>query len=85
MLSPNLNLTVPRDLWDALAIETSGAFADSYLSGAELYDSKLLPWTHIGWTRLRDSKAAMWVFRQKGVTLVEPPYFTDKRQAETRG
>lgn len=72
---PNLPVTVDRDFYDAMASATSEPYADSYLSGAELYAGKLLPMTHIAWDRLRENPRAMRVISDAGVKLVEPPYF----------
>lgn len=76
---PKLPVTVDRDFYNAVARATSEAFADSYLSGAELYAGKLLPRTHIAWERLKENGAAMRVMNQQCVKLIEPPYFDPAR------
>ncbi|WP_312128117.1 hypothetical protein [Brevundimonas sp.] len=82
---PKLPVTVDYDFYAAMAAATSAEYADSYLSGAELYRGKLLPRTHIAWERLKDSTAAMGVIRKHGVTLREPPYFTADRMDQLQG
>lgn len=76
---PKLPVTVDVDFYTAMARATSEAFADSYLSGAELYAGRLLPRTHIAWERLRENGAAMKVMNQQCVKLIEPPYFDAAR------
>lgn len=74
---PKLPVTVDYDFYAAIAKATSEAFADSYLSGAEMYAGKLLPRTHIAWDRLRENQSVARVLNQQCVKLVEPPYFTE--------
>ena len=76
---PNLPVTVDRDFYNAIAMATRESFADSYLSGADLYQGKLLPVTHIAWERLLENQAAMAVMARMGVKLVEPPYYDPAR------
>jgi hypothetical protein len=72
---PNLPVTVDRDFYDAMAQVCTEPFADSYLSGAELYQGILLPRTHKAWERLIENRAAMDVIRRSRITLREPPHF----------
>lgn len=76
---PKLPVTVDYEFYAAVAKATSEAFADSYLSGAEHVSGRLLPRTHIAWTRLRENSAAMRVMNQHCVKLIEPPYFDPAR------
>ena len=72
---PSLPVTVEYDFYHAMAVGTSEAFADSYLSGAELHRGILLPRTHKAWERISDSWAARQVLREQKVVLKEPPFF----------
>lgn len=74
-LRPRLPLTVDMDLWKAVAEATSGAYADSYLSGADHYQGRLLPRTQTAWMRLKDNRFAMHVLNSMGVNLIKPPAF----------
>ena len=82
---PNLPVTVDYDFHLAMAKAVTPEFADSYLSGAELYRGVLLPRTHIAWERLKDNAAAMGVIRKHGVKLKEPPYFTADTMTQLQG
>ena len=88
LITPQLPLTVPLDLWEAMAMATSPEYADSYLSGAEVHNGRLLPRTKIGWTRLRDNGAAMHALRRNNITLIEPPLYQANQMlqmADSRG
>lgn len=82
---PNLPVTVDYDFYQAMSKAVSVEFADSYLSGAELYRGVLLPRTHIAWERLKDSTAAMGVINRHRVKLKEPPYFTADAMTQLQG
>jgi hypothetical protein len=75
-LYPSLALTVDRDFWEKMAVATSVEYADSYLSGAELYNGRLLPRTVTAWERLKDSWAARKVLSDAGVSLIKPPPYS---------
>jgi len=81
---PNLPVTVDYEFYHAVASVTSEAFADSYLSGAELHQGRLLPRTHKAWERLSESWAAKDAMRKAKVTLIEPPYFDPAKNIQLR-
>lgn len=81
---PNLPLTVEFEFYAAVASVTSEAFADSYLSGAELHQGRLLPRTHKAWERLNESWAARTAIRAANVRLIEPPHFDPAKNMQIR-
>jgi hypothetical protein len=79
---PNLPLTVPYDLWEKVAAVTSPEYADSYLSGAEVHEGRLLPRTQMAWERLKESWPVREVFRQEQITLIKPPPFDPMKNVQ---
>lgn len=80
MDSPKLPLTVPMQVWVPFATETSPAFADSYLSGADLLGTRLTPKTVTAWMRLRESFGAKKALAGLGLTLAKPAPFHQQQQ-----
>jgi hypothetical protein len=74
-LIPRLPLTVDLALWEAVAEATDGRYADSYLSGADHHQDRLLPRTQTAWMRLKDNRFVMHVLTSMGVKLIKPPPF----------
>lgn len=79
---PNLPLTVPYDLWEKVAAVASPEYADSYLSGAELHEGRLLPRTQTAWERLKDNWPVKELFRREKITLIKPPLFDPMRSVQ---
>jgi hypothetical protein len=71
-LRPKLPLTVPLGLWESIARETYPAFADSYLSGADLVGSKLRTKYLIAFDRIAANAAAMRALAELGIALAKP-------------
>jgi hypothetical protein len=72
---PRLPLTVPLSLWGQLAALVSPAFADSYLSGAQLSGDRLTPRTLTAFERLRESLPARGLLQGLGLDLIKPEPF----------
>lgn len=72
MLEPKLPLTVARQLWDAVAEAVNPNFADSYLSGATQFGTRVTPHTVIAFERIMASGAARKCFADLGLTLLKP-------------
>lgn len=70
MAEPELPLTVSRELWDAVAEAVSPAFADSYLSGATQFGTRVTPHTVIAFERLMANVKAAKCF--EGLHLLKP-------------
>lgn len=66
---PDLPVTVPQSLHDAMAQSCGEAFAISYLCGALLDGATLYPRTEIAKERLKDSGSAMRVLNARGYAL----------------
>lgn len=79
---PNLPVTVDYDFYLAVAHGTSEAFADSYLSGAELHEGRLLPRTQTAWERLKESYGAKEAMRKHQVTMIKPPLFDPMKNVQ---
>ncbi len=77
-LRPDLPLTVDYDFWQSMALETSPEFADSYLSGAEVFEGRLLPRTVTAWERLKDTWAATNLLDSRKIKLVKPPPYSPR-------
>lgn len=58
MLEPKLPLTVSRQLWDAVADAVNPNFADSYLSGATQFGTRVTPHTVIAFERIMANEQA---------------------------
>ena len=65
-------MTLPHEVYDAVANRISQEFADSYLTGAVLDGRKLTPRTQTGYGRMRDTSAFMAMLREVGIELVKP-------------
>lgn len=72
---PNLIMTVPREVYDAVEKACGEAFADSYLSGAVVSGGRLLPRTQLAWNRINTNRHACGALRGLKVDLVKPPAF----------
>src|ERR1700674_4310244 len=73
-LKPKLPLTVPIELWEEMAAKTSVAFADSYLSGAELNNHVLTAKTNIAFHRLKQNSDAAGLLDKLEIRLARPPH-----------
>lgn len=71
-MEPQLPLTVPRSLWDAMAVALGEPFADSYLSGARLYGDRLAPRGETAWQRLDRNRVVRKLLGELGITLDKP-------------
>jgi hypothetical protein len=81
---PKLPLTVPLALWETMARETYAAFADSYLSGAELSGATLRTKTFMAYSRIAGNGAALRVLRDLNIRLVKPDgTFDEHHRRET--
>lgn len=70
MVEPHLPLTVSRELWEKVADAVSPQFADSYLSGATQFGTRVTPHTVIAFERLTANARAMRCF--EGLHLLKP-------------
>ncbi len=71
-LRPKLPLTVPMDIWQEVASASSVAFADSYLSGAEVVGATLKTKTNIAFDRLGRHQEAFKALADLGLRLLSP-------------
>jgi hypothetical protein len=83
-LQPKLPMTVTDELWQAMAEDCGTAFADSYLSGAMIFNRRLTPRTVAAWTRLKATPRAMMVFRALEIELVQPLPFGHPDRPDSR-
>lgn len=72
---PTWPITVPQELYDAVAETVDEPYADSYLWGALLHDGKLTPRTVTAWERLKLNRAVMDAMRRLGVEMLKPKPF----------
>jgi 3-deoxy-D-manno-octulosonic-acid transferase len=78
-IKPRFELTVPTDLWLAVATSLTPAFADSYLYGARLSSRSLHPRTLTAWAAL--TERASHLLASLSIDLDKPPAFQDSGQA----
>lgn len=71
---PNLPVTVPGNLYDAMRAACGEPFADSYLSGAITSGGTLVTKTETARIRLTESLPAMKVLHGLGYRLVGPSF-----------
>lgn len=69
---PAWPITVPQELYDAVVAEADEPYADSYLWGAVLNGTNLIPRTVIAWERLRDRRAVREAIQRLKINLVKP-------------
>ena len=79
---PSLPLTVSYDLWEKVAAVTCPEYADSYLSGAEVHEGRLLPRTQTAWERLKDSYPVRELFRKEQIVMIKPPLFDPMKNVQ---
>ena len=72
MAEPQLALTVPRKVWDAMANDVRPTFADSYLSGARVVGERITPHTMTAYLALTANKWAMKSLVDVGLQLIKP-------------
>jgi 3-deoxy-D-manno-octulosonic-acid transferase len=77
-IKPRFELTVPTDLWLAVATSLTPAFADSYLFGARLSSRSLHPRTLTAWAALKER--ASHLLASLSIDLDKPPAFQDSGQ-----
>jgi hypothetical protein len=65
-------LTVPQDLYDATCERIDQPFADSYLFGAILANSRLTPRTRIAYDKMRDRTEFMRLLAHLNILLDKP-------------
>ena len=76
---------VDAAIYEAVEQECGEDFAFSYLTKARQHGKTVEPFTHIAWTRLRDSFLACKAFREAGYQLKEPtPFFPGRDGREDR-
>jgi len=76
---------VDAAIYEAIEQECGEDFAFSYLTKARQHGKLVEPFTHIGWTRLRDNHAAAHTFRQMGYQLKEPvPFYPGRDNPKDR-
>jgi len=75
MATPSFRLTVPQSLFDAIASKVSQEFADSYLTGASVEGTVIIPRTLTGYQKMIDR----WDFREAlkdlGLSCAKPTPF----------
>ncbi len=84
MGKPELPLTVPREIWDAVAVAVRPTYADSYLSGAHVEGQNLVPHTVTAYLRLKENAAVIGVIGSFGLKLWRPLPFGHPDRPDSR-
>jgi hypothetical protein len=77
-MKPAFDLTVPMEIWLAVATSLTPAFADSYLFGAALQSRSLTPRTQTAWAALKER--ASHLLKSLGIEIVKPVPFHESGQ-----
>lgn len=72
---PAFPVSVPYELYDAVADALGEEWADSYLYGAIAETQSVLPRTLTAWERMRDTSAFLAILAKQGRELLKPPRF----------
>ena len=75
MADHKFRLTVPESLYDAIASRISVEFADSYLTGASLTGTVIVPRTLTGYAKMMDRWDFREVLKEMGLSLAKPTPF----------
>lgn len=69
---PKWQITVPQSLYDAIADPLGEPYADSYLWGAVVRGSNLIPHTVTAWERLTQNFNAREAIKAQKLTIIKP-------------
>lgn len=75
MATPKFRLTVPQSLFDAIASKVNQEFADSYLTGASITGTVIVPRTLTGYHKMMDRWDFREALKEMGLSCAKPTPF----------